>query len=232
MVPLTRRRLLQGSVALLTGFAGCNESLSGTATESGSVPRREDTGPVPDYVVLRTPDSEPPVWFLDEDADAAADETAPETRPERARQRGFVADAADAERLRFADVDGADEAREFVADTDYDAETVYVESRSIRQCLTLELCNVTWSASDVETDYGSNYRDADEACSADERDAVTVLIRIPEALDPDRVRSSGSSWSSTGCRSERPPARDGTTEAPDFGPKSAANATETAEDER
>lgn len=233
MAPLTRRRLLHGAVALSTVVAGCNETLSGSSTRTRSVPRDEETGPVPDHYVLRNPDESPPVWFPDDERDATADGATSDGPPERVPGREFVASTEDADELRFADVDGADEARQFVAETDFDAETVFVQTRLVEECHTLELCSVSWSARDIETDYGREYRDADVTCRTDARDGVSVLIRIPEALDPDSVNSYGSSWSSSSCRRGPPPRQDGTTtEAPDYGPKTPTNATDTTEEER
>ncbi|MDS0296217.1 hypothetical protein [Halogeometricum luteum] len=218
-MPSTRRRFLLGAAAtLLSGLAGCNgESYgSSTAVERSN---RSDPGPVPDHYVLRNAGNEPPAWFVDPDEETTTERG---TVPDRMREtRGFVASETTADRLRFADVDGADAAREFVAATDFESETVYVETESVSECRTLSLCGVSWTGSSIHTDYGSTYRDADVACEADARDGVSTLIRIPEALDPDTVNSYGSGWSSRGCRLRRPPEEERTTEPPNFGPATA-----------
>ncbi|WP_135806576.1 hypothetical protein [Halorussus marinus] len=232
MVPLTRRRLLQGATAAMAGLAGCGESVTDTATDSASVPPEDGDRTIPDHRTVRNAENRPPVWFRDVDATT---ETASDDDPPTHRDgRGFVAGTEDADRLRYADVEGAEAARQFVADTDFGEATVYVLARPVRECLTLELCNVSWSERDVEVDFGSRHRDADVSCRADAHDGVSVLIRIPEALDPDEVNSYGSSWGSGPCRvRRRPPDGDGTTtEAPDYGPKTRTNATETTEAER
>jgi len=214
----------------MVGLAGCGESVTDTATDSASVPPERGDRTIPDHRMVRNADDRPAVWFRDEDettATATGDEP-----PAYGDGRGFVAGSADADRLRFADVDGAEAARRFVEDTDFDAATVYLLTRPVQECRTLELCNVSWSENDVELDFGSRLRDADVSCRTDARDGVSVLIRIPESLDPDAINSYGSSWSSGPCRTRRPPAEDGTTtEAPDFGPKTRTNAT-TTEGER
>ncbi|WP_202935131.1 hypothetical protein [Halorussus amylolyticus] len=182
--------------------------------------------------MLRDSGEESPV-VLPTDEDDSNDETTaespPETRPESGRRSGFVATEGEAARVWFGDVDGADEARKFVANTDFDAETLYVETRPVGECQTLELCSVTWSDTDIDTQYGGGYRDADVSCDADARVSVSTLIRIPERIDPEHVNSHGSGWSSSGCRRERPREERATTEAPDLGPKSATSTTETAE---
>ncbi|ELZ29931.1 hypothetical protein C474_12881 [Halogeometricum pallidum JCM 14848] len=219
-MPSTRRRFLLGAAAtLLAGLAGCNGEAYGTSTASDES-NRFDAGPVPEHHTLRNAGNEPPVWFADSDAASTAERG---TVSDRMREtRGFVADEATADRLRFADVDGADAVREFVAATDFENETVYVETESIPECRTLSLCGVSWTDSSIHTDYGLTYRDADVACEADARDGVSTLIRVPEALDPDAVNSYGSGLNSRGCRLRRPPGDDErTTEPPNFGPKTA-----------
>jgi len=225
MVPLTRRRLLQGSAGLLTGLAGCNRSTtsdSSTETPFGGENFERD----PERYALRVDGDRPPAWIPDEDGETTGDAT--ERRPDYGRRHGLVASEAVAERMRFADVDGADEARQFVAETDFENETLYLQLRSVGACRTLELCHVRWSDTDVETQYGSYYRDADASCEADAEDSVSWLVRIPDALDPDMVSSYGSGWSSNGCRqrrSRRGETDETTTEPPNLGP--AANATPT-----
>lgn len=229
MVPRTRRRVLHGAVVLLTGLAGCGRTTNGETTATRSVPpERQDTGSVPEHRALRSSSERAPVWFAPENAATASNDATGTDTPERRDDRGFVADAETARRLRFADVDGADEAERFVTETDFRSETVYVESRPARECFTLELCSVDWSETSVHTQYGSYYRDVDVSCRAEASDAVSTLIRIPEALDPSAVRSHGSGWSSNGCRSRRPPdGQEETADAPHFGPKTSANATRT-----
>ncbi|WP_115865030.1 hypothetical protein [Halorussus litoreus] len=232
MVPRTRRRLLSGAAALLTGLAGCSRSsVSDSSDAPPGSPRGENVERDPDRVDLRAPDEQPPVW-LPRDEDETATESTTAGRPERARSRGLVASASVAERLGIADVDGAGEAREFVSDTDFEAETLYVESRSVEECRSPELCYVAWSATEVETQFGGRYRDADTDCRVDERDGVSWLIRIPDMLDPDRVSSHGSGWSSRGCderRRIRERENGTTTEPPNLGP--ATSATETTDSE-
>ncbi|SFR36033.1 hypothetical protein [Halogeometricum limi] len=217
MVPFTRRRLLHGTVALVAGLAGCGGSNSRSSTATVAAPaRRDDTGSVPAHQMVRNPENRVPVWLVNE-SDRTDDGTT-RTPPPHGRSRAFVATAETAEWLRFADVEGAGAARQFVADTDFETETVFLESRTVRACHTLTLCHVSWTNSSVETDYGGGYRDADVPCEVDDEDSVTTLIRIPEALDPESVRSYGSGWSSSGCRRPRP-RDDEATDVPDFGPK-------------
>lgn len=229
MIPFTRRRLLRGAAAaLLAGAAGCNgeagRSVTGTPGEG-----RFD-GIVPEYYSLRNTENEPPLQLHPPTGTETATGTERASSERRVRDvRGFVASDEVANRVAFADVEGADGARRFLADTDYESETVYVETRSVRECYSLSLCNVSWTQSSIHTYYGSVYRDADVACDVDATDAVSTLIRIPEVLDPDAVRNHGSGWGSSGCHLRRR-ARgtdERTTEPPNFGPASPANGTAT-----
>lgn len=194
MVPLTRRRLLQGVAGLATALSGCSASES----RSTSVPSRErpeNVESTPEHVFVRHSADTPPVWFADDDASST-----PGDQPRRVRSRGFVASAETASKLRYADADGAAGARSFVDGTDFDEETLYLESRSVGECFELRLCYLTWSRQDIHTQYSSSYRDADVRCDAEARDNTSCLIRVPDVLEPEQVTSGGSGWSSNGCR--------------------------------
>lgn len=225
MVPRTRRRVLRGTAAaVLTGLAGCSRSTTDDPPAE-EPPQGENVERNPDSYALRNDAETPPAWVPDERSGRTTDDATAEP-PDRARTRSLVATEEAVARMGFADVDGAEEARRFASDTDFGSETLYVESQAVDECRTLELCYVTWSAGDVETQYGGHYRDADVSCEADARDAVSWLIRIPDVLDPDAVTGYGSGWSSRGCERRRRERDAGTTtDAPQLGP--ATNATRT-----
>ncbi|EMA05206.1 hypothetical protein C439_00365 [Haloferax mediterranei ATCC 33500] len=193
-------------------------------------------GSVPSHYALRHTDDDPSILLPDEPrrTKTATSSTQAGVPPKVAQERGFVTSTETAEQMWFADVDGAAEARQFVADTDFDSETIYVEFQQVRECFTLELCSVTWSESDIHTQYGSHYRSSDVSCQTDTKGGASWLIRIPEVLDPDGIHSYGSGWSSGGCHRPREHPEDGeaTTEAPHYGPKPPANRTQTATTEQ
>jgi hypothetical protein len=200
----TRRRALRGAAALLAGVTGC----AGEESASSSYPP-ETVGNVaydPESAGLRDPDHGPVVWTGARPTTAAdEDEDEDEWRGRPWDRHIFVADADDAAAVSVADVSGADDARTFLAATDYDEATVYVERTAIRACFAQDLCHVRWSETDVHTSYARYYRDADVACETDARDTVVTLIRIPEAFDPSDVNGYGSSRGSGTCerRNER-----------------------------
>ena len=228
MVSRTRRRFLHGTAAVfLTGLAGCSESSSRSDSSTRTPPYAENVERDPESYVLRNDAETSPAWLAEDGESRATDETTAGP-PEHARTRALVASEESAARLQFADVSGVEAAREFVSNTDFEAETLYVESRPVDECRSLELCHVAWSAGDIDTQYGGGYRDADVACEVDATDVTTWFIRVPDVLDPDHVSSYGSGWSSSPCgrRRRRDPEREATTtDAPDFGPATNATAT-------
>ncbi|SEP24137.1 hypothetical protein SAMN04487948_12563 [Halogranum amylolyticum] len=196
MGPLTRRRALHGATALLAGLAGCSGSSSSSRSSSPTAAESGGSGDTdPESYTLRGPTDDPLVRTGDASTDTPTDRL-----EERRWHHEFVTSADAAESLRFADVDGVDGARAFLAETSFETETVYVERRTVGECWELDLCYVRWGPKRVETDYGRRLRAADVACSADEQVAVATFVRIPARLDPEEIRQYGSGTSSDGCR--------------------------------
>lgn len=191
-MPSTRRRALRSAAGLLALLAGCSAETSVSSTERVGGTPPADAITDPPRVALRRDDPAPIVTK----GDGASDTDTPR---ERFWRHEVVADADTADSLAFADVDGADDARAFLEDTDYDEETVFVEQRAIQECYDLSLCWVRWSADRIETDYGRRLLPADVACEADAYDATARLIRLPVALDPDEIHEYGSSVGGGGC---------------------------------
>lgn len=196
----TRRRLLRSAAALVGvgAVAGCN----GTAESSGTAVAGPDPDPPDDAVtdpatvVLRASPDEPVVRTETDDTDSDGES---DDRVDRWRHN-LVADAETAASVSIADVDGADEARQFLEETDFDAETVYTERHVVGECYDQRLCWIRWTDERVETSYARVLRPAEAACSADARVGVTHLIRLPVALDPDGISRFSSSGGSGQCR--------------------------------
>lgn len=218
-ISVTRRRLLTaGGVALLGGLAGCNDS---THDVSSPPEQPENVELNPDAVSLRRSDEDAPAaWYLPED-ETPADATAEPSEDIR-QQHQLIATPEAANRIKFADVDGRETAREFIDETAFDHETLYLQGTRMRECFTLRLCYVTWSATEIDTQYGSYYRDAEVACRTDTYDRASWLIRIPDTLNPTTVRSRGSGWSSNGC-TYPPPIRNVAAENTTASPTNATN---------
>lgn len=125
-----------------------------------------------------------------------------------------------------ADAAGAVSA--FVAETDFETESLYLQSSRVSECFRLRLCHVSWQSDSVDTDYTRQLRPYDERCEADAHVFESRLIRLPVALDGDGVHSYSSGIGGSGrcdpqgrARAEASSGSDGTTE-------SATEATETA----
>ncbi|MGQ4556489.1 hypothetical protein [Halobellus sp. GM3] len=192
----SRRRLLQSMGTLLgvSALAGCggSGSASSTARSGPDADPPEDALTDPTHVSLRNAEKAPIVRDPGSETDESGADSEGTPRFDR-WQHDLVADAERADSLAFADVDGADGARSLLAETDFESESVYIEGHVVGECYERRLCWIRWTDTEIETDYARILRDADVACEADSDDFVTNLIRIPAALNPDSVRSYGSS---------------------------------------
>lgn len=157
----------------------------------------------PPTVTLRRAGSRGPIVEVDTGSDEF-DRT--ERALRRAARRGFVTTDGAASMLRVEDVAGAQSAREFLTETDFDEEFVFVDRQSVDQCYDLVLCYVTWSASELRRTYAEIYRDYDVACSADELDRIVRFIRLEGSVDPWLVETGGAITHRDGC--PVPPWRD------------------------
>lgn len=196
MVTPSRRALLQGAAAAAVGIAGCQTSSSGTSRTSDPLDA-ENVETDPERRPLRHTENAPVVWL------STGTTTSPPTTDREPRiserETGLIANQDTADRVRFANVDRVEEAREFVDDTDFHRETILLESRIVPECYQLELCALTWSSTDYHTYFGRTLRPADVACRVERSDRLALLIRIPDVLDPEQVRSRGSGTSSGSC---------------------------------
>lgn len=203
-MPSTTRRAVLRAAAGLSGaltLAGCDTRrdrgppLTPTRRE-GRLPDGAVTDPA--TVTLRNPAFAPVVT---QETDSA-DETDPDgDGATEARRSLVVGDAETAASLVFADgVDGVDRARELLAGTDFETESVYVEQRVVRECYETELCWVLVTQSSIQTEYATRLRPAEVACDADGRDVVADLIRLPAAVTDSQIRQYKSSTGSHHCR--------------------------------
>lgn len=209
MVPLTRRRLLHGATGIALALSGCNELTEGTAESTQTHPADEtvESGPGsgstadPASVAVRSADTRPPVWL----GDSGDRSTRPTPTGRRGPYGGTLIDSDErAERIQVADEQAASRAESFLQETDFDGETVYLDSNRIGACFTLDLCRIAWQPDHVETDYGRIVRPYDERCDADRRVYEVRLIRIPDAIDRGNVNSHSSSIGAGACDRDSP----------------------------
>ncbi|MFB6146770.1 MAG: hypothetical protein ABEJ08_03705 [Halobacteriaceae archaeon] len=187
MPSTSRRSLLASGAAALTTLSGC----ASRGVETDPPERTHEAVQHPPAVTVRGRGNEP----------VASIDPATTDRPDAdPRHRGLVASEADADRLSITVEDGATRARSFLAETDFDSETVVLDGQEVRQCFDHDICWVTWTASTYRTFYVRRYRPWDVACERGERDYLAHLIRIPAALDPAAMHSDGRGWSTGDCR--------------------------------
>jgi hypothetical protein len=126
-----------------------------------------------------------------------------------------------AERLQVDHPDSR-EAQSFLDETDFDGQTVYVQTRQVQECYRLKLCSVAWHPDEIETDYTRILRPYDERCAADDTVFESRLIRLPAALDENSVNSFSTSIGGSGRCDAGPAVR---TEAPSEGTESGSTKT-------
>ena len=190
MVP-HRRRLL-GAVGLIVASAGCGSrgqrDRTPTPTVADNPDQAVETGSV-------SGDDVPPTLRLRGGTDAP-----PVRRPPSERRRrpfddrgwdvdSWLLDRENADTVRVAP-DGRETVREFLAATDFETETVYVQSMQVLSCFTVTLCSVSWGSDEVKTDYGRHLKPYTAACEADTRVYESRLIRIPAEIESGSYSTS------------------------------------------
>lgn len=193
MPSTSRRRVLWSAIGFLGALAGCSADSNPSPTPTPGGPPG-DALTDPPTVTLRNPTIGRVVTRGDDGTPSDADSE------DRIWRHTLIADAKTSGSLTVADVDGADRARQFLDNTDFAAETIYVEQRELGECYEQELCWVQWTDSSIETSYASGYRDADVACDVNANGVVADLIRLPVALDLEQIHQYGSSTGSDRCR--------------------------------
>ncbi len=183
MVP--RRRLL-GAVGLLVATAGCGtdrqRDRTPTPTVAADPDRAVETGSV-------SRDDVPPTLRLRGGTDAP-----PVRRPPSKQRRhrpfdgrdwdvhSWTLDRENADAVRVVP-DGRETVEAFLAATDFETETVYVQSMRVLSCYTVTLCSVSWSGDETEIGYGRKLKPYTAACEADTRVYESRLIRIPATVE-------------------------------------------------
>jgi hypothetical protein len=199
MVSPTRRALLSGAAGLAAGLAGCSGLLDGSAESNRTEPRDDSASESetnPETLSVRADTDRPPVWLAKSDGD----DSRPTTREhEHSRRHIVVDDSARADRLMVADAVDRGRVQSFLAATDFETETVYVEMGSVEECFRHTLCHISWTPTSISTDYVRQSRPYTERCAVDDRVIEARLIRIPDAIEADDVNSYSSSVGTGVC---------------------------------
>lgn len=208
MVPPTRRALLFGAAGLATTLAGCSGLLDGSAESSHTPPRDGNNGgPAsgsvtdPETLLLRVATDRPPIWLATSNSEASGRPTASER--DRWRDSIIVDDTARADRLSVVDTVDREQVESFLGATDFATETVYVEMGAVEECFRLDLCHISWTPTEISTDYTRRTRPYTERCEVDEWVTEARLIRIPDALEADNVNGYSSSIGTGACDRRR-----------------------------
>jgi hypothetical protein len=202
MVPRTRRHLLQVAAVTVAGLAGCSQFTSGSGqSSSSSTQTHGETDPAgtvltdPPMLVLRSESDRPAIQFSS--ANDATD-TPPGDRQARPNSHGVIDSTTQSQRLSIADGVDRESVSAFMRTTNFDTETVFLESVPVEECYRLQLCRIGWQSSEIRTDYTRVLRPYDEACAVDTTVYESRLVRLPTVLDADAVRSFRTSVSGSG----------------------------------
>lgn len=199
MTRATRRGLLAGATGLVAVLAGC-EGLAGSSSETANVSEGvigsgDDSMIDPERLQLRVDTDRPPVWLDGEGGGR------PTVRDDQRHFESLVIDSSSrADRIRVADGTDRDSIDDFLAATEFDSQTIYIETIRIEECFRLQLCGVSWQPEKVSTDYTRLDRPYTERCAVDAHVFETLVIRIPETLDADRVSGHSTSIGTGGCQ--------------------------------
>lgn len=202
MVPPTRRRFLHVATAVAGGLAGCSgltgddAEVSRSVSEGASEPPHDDSVTDPPMVHLRSESDLPPIYEAGHEDEFT--EPSRFDRPSSRHLHVLVDAESSSDRLAVADHVDGDPVTPFVSETDFDSETLYLETLRVEACYRLHLCHVSWAPDDVHTSYVRRLRPYDERCAADATAYESRLVRLPAALDEDSVTSHGSSVSGGG----------------------------------
>jgi len=195
--------LLAGAAATLTGCSGFASGSGDSSSATAGAERTVTEGPqsgtatAPETFLVRVGTDRPPVRLADTNGDGGG---RPTPRREDRYIGSIVVDGQSrADRLSIAEP--VDEAgfESFLESTDFGAETVYIETISVEECFRLELCRISWRPDDVSTDYARRGRPYDEQCAVDEQVFEARLVRLPDAIDADRVRGGSTSIGTGAC---------------------------------
>ena len=203
MVPSTRRALLHGACGLATVLAGCSGMFEGsdestrTASENdGSAAPGTSSESDPEAVVTRVDADRQPVWLGNGNRPT-------ENRHSRGIESEVIDTASKSDRITVAEDVDRSLIRSFLDETDFETDTVYLQTVEVEECFRLQLCQVSWTTEGISTDYGRVSRPYDELCTAGNTVYAIWVIRIPDTLDADDINSYSSSIGGNSCDSQR-----------------------------
>lgn len=194
--------VVAGAAATLagcSGFASSSSESSATPAADGQEPDGPKSGSTgdPEMLLVRTATDRRPLWLADPDAEDGGRPTA--SRRTREHDSIVVDSQSRADRLSMADAVDSQRVDSFLSATDFETETLYLETIQVRACFELVLCKVSWRPDEVSTDYGRHGLPYGTRCRVDEHVFEARLIRLPERLDADEVNGYSSSIGGGRC---------------------------------
>lgn len=195
--------LVAGAVTSLAGCGGFAGSSSSSGSESAGAERTVGDGPSsgtatdPETLLVRADTDRRPLWLAGE---GGGDGGRPTSRSDARRTESEVIDSRDrADRLSVDPVVDGSRVTSFLQATEFESETVLVETVRVEECFRLALCRVSWTATKVSTDYARRNRPWDEQCASGTYVFETRLVRIPDAVDAGGIRARSTSVGTGAC---------------------------------
>lgn len=123
------------------------------------------------------------------------------TASERDRWRDslVIDESSRADRLGIVDTVDREQVESFLAATDFENETVYVEMVEVEECFRLNLCHINWTSTEISTDYTRRSRPYTERCAVEELVIEARFIRIQDVLEASEVNGYSSSVGTGAC---------------------------------
>lgn len=202
----SRRRVLAGCVGGLSlALAGCAGVFDGTSTTSemeGSDRAAVDSTHEYETRSVRSTDDDLFVFESESAAREHEDEAEDDHLAPYRRSIVFILEDDDASRLWIdAAEDVETELRSFVADTDFETQSVVVDQRPIEDCYRRRLLGVRASDDTFRTSYCQSLKAPTESCDANVEVMEAVAVRVHRAYD--EAPSSRGSSESMSCSSPR-----------------------------
>ncbi|WP_137684714.1 hypothetical protein [Haloarcula mannanilytica] len=174
-------------------FESTSES-TGTASADDSPPET-GTETDPAAVVTRVDTDRLPVWM--DGSRPTEDRNSPRLESE------VIDSASKAARITVADDVDRSPIDSFLDATDFETETVYLQSVLVEECFRLTLCQISWMTDNISTDYGRVTRPYTDPCTAGNELYAVWFIRIPEPINADDISSYSSSIGGSACEGRR-----------------------------
>lgn len=202
---VSRRKLLASGGCLSLAIAGCaGESASESTVEGNGSDESTEGATVEsthgyESLFVRSDGSVRFIYRDEDRANEAAEAREDDASPEPyIRSPLFVVDEDDADELRIeTDATREDEIRSFVAETDFESESIAIDQRTIEDCYRRHIEGIRAGGNSFHTDYCRSLKDPMTPCEAGEEVMEAVILRVHRPYNEGP--SSRSSSESRSC---------------------------------